>query len=229
MNEYKQDLLHILVNLPLSMVCLVYYPKFGFERYGWRHVLFLATLQYVLPLDNWIDGERGFPYYILPVIALSFWSYPTLFILSLGGTVVVNLREIFGVRGLIYERLEALGNFLILVMPMLVPIMWYAPLSNAILYVLFMDAFHKIGHRETISQKWTWISGLIFYGAVVILFVRGALHLLLCSIATISFIPFYLMRGRPRKYTWAYFQLWQVVACWVGFGYLLYGGGRIGI
>lgn len=218
----KQDLKHFFVNLGITLVILVVYAKFGFL--GWPHLLSVIFIHYsVLPLDDWLEKERPFPYYVLPMVAYAAYYFPIITVFALLGDVVVNLRTLTNKNNFALERLEGLGNIPIYVLPLLIP----AGLNNPKLYlisslfILFTDSFHKIGHRETVNKKLMWISGLMLFFLVALLFRTPTITFYALLIATlISLIPFKLIKSNLNS--WIYSQAWFGFAAFVGFYYYLY-------
>ncbi len=217
----KRDLKHYFVNSALTLLVLVFYLKYGF--YGWPHLLSVFFIHYsVLPLDDWLEGERQFPYYILPLVLFSFYYFPLIAVLALLGSVVVNLRALINKSNFILERIEGLGNVPIYVIPFTLPV----GLNNfrlylaASLFILFVDSFHKIGHQETVKPKLMWFSGLFFLTLVVLVF--GGFNPVFLTILTIyllSLLPFKLIK--KKVHSWAYTQFWCGLTGLAAFYYYL--------
>lgn len=221
MKLLKRDLKHFLVN-PAFIFLFLFYDRFGF--YGWPHLLSVLFLHYsVLPLDDWLEGERAFPYYVLPFLAFTTYFFPLLTALALIGDVIVNLRAITKSQHFILERVEAVGDVLIYVLPFTLPIglnSWQL-YTAALLFILFGDSFHKIGHQETSHPKLMWLSGLAAFSLVAYLFATPTLTFILLFIATLlSLIPFKLIKN--KVYSWRYSQAWFVFSGLIAFYYYLY-------
>lgn len=218
----KRDVRHFLVNPGTIFCLLLFYIRFGF--YGWPHLLSVIFIHYsVLPLDDWIERARPFPYYVLPMLAFAVYYFPLVTALALAGDLIVNLRAIVHKDNFILERFEALGDVLIYVLPFTLPIGLnnFRLYAAAVLFILFADSFHKIGHRETVNQKLMWWSGLAAFFLVAYLFATPTLTFVLLFAATLlSLAPFELIRN--QLYSWRYSQVWFVFASLVGFYYYLY-------
>lgn len=217
----KRDMWHYFVNATLTLLVLVFYWKYGF--YGWHHLISVIAIQYsVLPLDGWLEKARPFPYYVVPMLAFAAYHYPLITALALAGDVVVNLRSILKRNSFILEKIESIGNIPIYVMPFTFPIglndmsLYLA----AFLFLLFMDSFHKIGHKESSNARMAWITGLAFFFAAIFLYATPTpLFVAFASLCLISIIPFKLLE--KRKQAWAYSQLWFGFAGFIAFYYYL--------
>lgn len=219
----RKDVKHFLVNLVITVVAIIlFYSKFGF--YGWPHLLSVLFLHYsVLPLDDWIEGERPFPYYCLPLIAFAGYFFPLVTFLALLGDVIVNLRAITKKNYFLLERLEALGDVLIYVLPFTIPIGLNNPslYIAAILFITFADSFHKIGHKETLKPKLMWATGIVSLLIGSYLFRTSTLSFsILLGLTLFSLLPFVLVK--KKSILWSYSQGWFGFASFVGFYYYLY-------
>lgn len=211
-----------MVNIGTTIVVVVFYIKFGF--YGWPHLLSIIFIHYsVLPIDDWMEKQRPFPYYTLPMLAFASYYFPLVTILALIGDVIVNLRALIGKDSFIYERLEGIGDVLIYVIPFTLP----AGLSNfelylaATLFILFADSMHKIGHKETKNSKLMWISGLTAFLLVSYIFATPTTAFaVLFLLAALSVLPFKFIKN--KVHAWAYSQAWFGFAGFIAFYYYLF-------
>lgn len=223
LDSYKEDLRHFLVNSAIFLVPLPFiYAKFGFI--GWWHVLTVFSIQYmVLPLDDWIEGNRTFPYYILPFFAFAFYHLPAITLLAVAGDYVTNLRAVLKKKNFWLERIETIGNVPIYLMPLMVPIGLGTPTTYlaGTLFFLFADSFHKIGHNESSNDKLMWWTGLGFLLAVVAIFGQPTwVFVGLFILMLLSLLPFKLMKkGKPLYY---YTQGWFGLAAAIAFYYYLF-------
>ena len=218
----KSDLRHYLINLGTTLTVFVVYVKYGFL--GWPHLLSVVFIHYsVLPLDDWLDQDRPFPFYILPLLAFSAYYFPLITVLALLGDLVVNLRAITKKDNFLLERLEGLGNVPIYALP-LMPLALLSKPSlylAASLFILFADSFHKIGHRETSHPKLMWASGLACLFLVSTIFATPTFAFgSLLAITLLSLVPFTLLKKKSHSHT--YSQLWFFLAGLIGFYYYLY-------
>ncbi len=218
----KKDVKHFLVNSGLTLFVFLFYYKFGF--YGWPHLLSVIFIQYsIIPLDDWMEGERSFPFYILPLLVFAAYFFPLVTALALLGDVIVNLRAITKTDNVIFERLEGLGAVLIYVLPFTLPIGLNSVrlYTAAVLFLLFADSFHKIGHRETANSKLMWASGLTAFLLVAYIFGTPTKTFVLLFAGTlISLLPFKIIRDKSRS--WVYSQIWLNLMGLAGFYYYLY-------
>lgn len=223
MNYFKEDLRHYVFNIPQSLVVTLFYLKFGFL--GWEHLLSLFFIQYfVLPLDDWLDKRRPFPFYVVPMILFSFYFYPLITILALAGALVVNLGAIVKKKNFIVERLEGLGNFPIYALPILIPfgLNDFKFAFSVMLFILFLDSFHKISHRETSSPKLMWITGILFFVLALYNFALPNLIFIgLISVILLSLIPFWIFRKKHKIFSWSYYWIFQYVSIYFGAYYYL--------
>lgn len=217
----KKDLKHFLVNIHLTLMTLLFYAKYGF--YGWSHLFSVIFIQYsVMPLDDWLDKERPFPYYILPLLSYAIYYYPLITILAIAGDLFVNLRVLLKQNNFFLERLEGIGNVTIYVVPNTLPI----GLNNlslytaSILFTLFADSFHKIGHGETTNPRLMWLTGFVFLTLAVLIFAKANLFTVALGVLILlSLIPFRLIK--KRIYAWSYTQAWFGFAGFIAFYYYL--------
>lgn len=218
----KSDLTHYLINLGTTLTIFIVYAKYGFL--GWPHLLSVIFIHYsVLPLDDWLDKDRPFPFYILPLLAFSAYFFPLITVLAILGDLIVNLRAIIKKDNFLLERLEGLGNVPIYVLPLMPLALLHEPslYLAASLYLLFADSFHKIGHRETIHPKLMWTSGLTCLFLVSFLFATPTLTFwVLLAVTLISLIPFKLLTKKSSSRT--YSQVWFFLAGLIGFYYYLF-------
>lgn len=218
----KNDLKHYFVNSPLTMWVFLFYSKYGF--YGWPHLLSVIFIHFsIFSLDDWLDMKRPFPYYLLPMLAFSALYYPLITALALCGNLIANLRALTKRNYFVLERLEALGNIPIFVLPFTLPV----GLNNfklylaAALYLLFADSFHKIGHRETTQPRLMWTSGIVCLIAVVAIFAKPNILFVFFAITTfLSLVPFKIIKN--LRFSWTYTQIWFGFIGFVGFYYYLY-------
>ncbi len=218
----KNDLKHFLVNLGTTITVFVVYTKYGFL--GWPHLLSVVFIHYsVLPLDDWLDSDRPFPYYILPLLAFSAYYFPLITALAILGDLIVNLRAIIKKDNFLLERLEGLGNVPIYVLPLMPLALLYKPslyLATS-LFILFADSFHKIGHRETNHPKLMWASGLACLFMVSLIFATPTFAFgFLLAITLLSLVPFITLKKKSSSR--AYSQAWFGLAGLIGFYYYLY-------
>lgn len=218
----KSDLTHYLINLGTTLTIFIVYAKYGFL--GWPHLLSVIFIHYsVLPLDDWLDKDRPFPFYILPLLAFSAYFFPLITVLAILGDLIVNLRAIIKKDNFLLERLEGLGNVPIYVLPLMPLALLHEPslYLAASLYLLFADSFHKIGHRETIHPKLMWTSGLTCLFLVSFLFATPTLTFwVLLAVTLISLIPFKLLTKKSSSRV--YSQIWFGLAGLIGIYYYLF-------
>lgn len=218
----RKDIKHFLVNAGALLVLLLFYQKYGFL--GWPHLLFVICIQYaVLPLDDWLEGARPFPYYILPLVAYAAFYNPLLTALALVGDVVVNLRAMLHNNSFILERLEGLGNLPIYIMPIAVPFGLGSPTLYlaASLFILFADSFHKIGHQETPNPTLMWGTGVAALLLLAGLFATPTvIFASFLAVILASLVPFYLLKS--KLYRWGYSQAWFTVVGFMAFYYYLH-------
>jgi hypothetical protein len=218
----KKDLKHFVVNIFPTSCVFLFYLKFGF--YGWPHLLSVLALQYaVLPLDDWMEKERSFPYYVLPMLVFAGYFYPLVTALVLLGDGIVNIQALLNRKNFLLERLEGLGNILVYVLPFTLPIGLHTPqlYAAAILFILFLDSFHKIGHRETAHPQLMWATGLICLAGLVWLFgTLTSTFLILAVIMIASLLPFKTLTEKAKS--WRYSQLWFGLAGYIAIYYYLY-------
>lgn len=224
---FKNDIKHYAIIFPITLFVFLFYVKYGF--YGWTHLLSVIFIQYAgLPIDDWLDEGRPFPFYVLPMIAFATYFFPLITVLAITGGFLVNLRVLTHKNNFFLERIECLGDVLIYVLPFTLPIgltNWQMYVA-AILYIVFVDSFHKIGHKETSHSKLMWITGLISLTFVSLLF--GALNIIFLSLlltTLLSLLPFVFVKD--RLYGWIYTQVWMCSAGLVGFGYYLFFSTRV--
>lgn len=223
MNHYlKSDLRHYLRNAHLTLFVVPFYLKFGF--YGWHHLLSLILLQYALiPLDDWLDADRPFPLYVLPMLAVAAYFYPLVTALALLGDIIVNLRVITRSTAFIVERLEGLGNVFAAVTPLTLPVGLHNPelYIAAGLFTLFADSIHKLGDNESTHPKAMWISGLGALGVAGGVFYRPtAFFFVALAGLIISMIPFMII---PAQYRKVYARFWFGLSGLIAFSYYLFG------
>jgi len=222
----KNDVKHFFINLPLTLIALLFFYKFGF--YGWPFFLSLIFIHFSISLDDWVEKERPFPYYLIPFIGYAFWNFPLITVLALVvGLAIINLRVFLKRDGFIYERLEGIGNLFIYVVPLTIPIgglsLRFLPAYiGATIYILFVDSFHKLGHKETVYRKWTWIFGLGFLFLYFALFTANSIYILFLGLILATLIPFKLLEKKRRVYGWAYYQVWESFVAIIGFGIALF-------
>lgn len=177
----------------------------------------------VLPLDDWLDSDRPFPYYVLPPLAFSAYYFPLITVLALLGDLIVNLRAIIKKDNFLLERLEGLGNVPIYVLPLMPLVLLNKPnlyLATSI-FILFADSFHKIGHRETTHPKLMWVTGLACLFLVSFIFATPS-FVFYSFLATtlLSLVPFIVLKKKSSSR--AYSQVWFGLAGFIGFYYYLY-------
>jgi hypothetical protein len=207
--------IHIIANLPLLFIALIFYHTFGF--YGWSHLISGIFLMYsVIRLDRFIDLRHKFPWHIIPLVIFSAYHYPLITILVLAGGLLINLRAITKRDFFAFERVEGLGMFLIGVFPFVLPLGVTDPIMflGPALFVLGIDSFHKIGHRETSNLALMWTTGIAFFTIAVIsyiIFFEPPITDLLPVIFTIygPLIGFKLLKNRSQFASWLYYQIWQ--------------------
>lgn len=222
-SEYlKRDIKHFLVNLGTTLVVIVFYLRFGF--YGWKHLFTILFIHYAaMPLDDWMEGERPFPYYVVPLVAFAVYFYPLITVLAFCGGVIVNLRAITGNNSFLLERFEALGNILVYIVPFTLPVGLNNPqlYIASVLIILFADSFHKIGHQESSKPKLLWLTGLASLLLVAYLFAtQTVVFYVLFALTLISLLPFRLIK--KKVHSWAYSQVWFGLVAFISFYYYLY-------
>ncbi|MFQ5950801.1 MAG: hypothetical protein ACE5KH_01795 [Candidatus Geothermarchaeales archaeon] len=222
----KPDLKHLLLNLPLSLVGILFYVRFGFEVYGWLHLgLLVSWSLYTYTLDDWIDGKRPFPRYVLPLLAYAAVSYPLYLVLHLAGEVLINLRSILATENVVAEKLEAVGDWLIYIPIYFFPLGVDAQFLLGCFVVCFaLDQTHKYGHSETAHPTLTLILAIapFTYIAIQNLLMHpvGSEELtFLLGAAVVGAIPFFVSEGRSRRY---WFQIWQGYVVPLSVFYTLY-------
>lgn len=218
----KSDLTHYLINLGTTLTVFVVYAKYGFL--GWPHLLSVIFIHYsVLPLDDWLDNDRPFPFYVLPLLAFSAYYFPLITALAVLGDLIVNLRAIIKKDNFLLERLEGLGNVPIYILPLMPLALLNKPslYLAASLFILFAGSFHKIGHRETTHSRLMWLSGLAFLFLVSLIFATPTLTFwALLAVTLVSLIPFKLLTKKSSSR--AYSQVWFFLAGLIGFYYYLF-------
>lgn len=218
----KGDIKHFLVNLGITLTVFIVYAKYGFL--GWPHLLSVIFIHYsVLPLDDWLDKDRPFPFYILPLLAFSAYYFPLITVLAILGDLIVNLRAIIKKDNFLLERLEGLGNVPIYVLPLMPLALLNKPslYLAASLFILFADSFHKIGHRETTHPQLMWTSGLACLFLVSLIFATPTFAFgFLLALTLVSLIPFRLLTKKSSSRV--YSQVWFGLAGLIGFYYYLY-------
>ncbi len=216
------DIRHYISNISLTFIALIFYYKFGF--YGWHHFISLVFIQYAaLALDDWIEKKRPFPYYCLLLLGVGFYFYPILTVITMTGLWLTNLRYLLKREDFILERLEGFGNLpyaLILLQP--IGLTDLKTLVSVSLFILFVDSFHKIGHRDTKYPNLMWISAFaIMFLDIILWWGNINANLFDLSIflvlAVLSVVPFRLFQNKPTAYGWAYYQYWQAMVAFFGF------------
>ncbi|HCR80975.1 MAG: hypothetical protein UX28_C0001G0041 [Candidatus Pacebacteria bacterium GW2011_GWA1_46_10] len=218
----KTDLKHFLVNLGETAAGFLFYFKFGF--YGWAHLTSVLIIQYVvMPFDDWLEHKRPFPTHAALLTGVAFYFYPLVTTLALLGDVVVNLQAILKKQNFWLERLEGLGNIPIYILPFSLPIglhHWQLYVA-AVLFILFADSFHKIGHRETKYTKLMWSTGLLALTLLMIIFATPTITFAVLAVTLLtSLVPFVLLKEKIRS--WAYTQVWFGLAGLIGYYYYLF-------
>lgn len=217
----ERDLRHFLVNTGTMIGGFLFYLKFGF--YGWPHLIAVVLLWYAtLPLDDWIEKERPFPYHAGIITAVVAFFYPLITVSVLFGNLMTNLRSLLKKDTFLLERLEGVGNVFVYVAPFVLmrpppPGVYLA----TTLFVLFADSFHKIGHKETKHVKAMWITGLLSLIFVTARFATSdLLFFTLLALLVISLIPFATLK--EKKKSWLYTQVWFGFAGIMAYSYYLF-------
>ena len=136
--------------------------------------------------------------------------------------VIINLKHLLKTDDFKVERLEGIGDVLIYVVPFTlmagITSLWLY--FGIILFVLYADAFHKIGHGET---KYPFASFL--WGNAVMVFVGlwwGRWDLpytwAFLALTLVGELGFLLFKGRKHYYN----IVWQSIIAPMGFVYLLW-------
>lgn len=204
----EKDLKRLLVNTGVLAGGFLFYLKFGF--YGWEHLLTVLCLQYaVFPLDDWLEGQRPFPYHAAALMIIGLCISPFITLSVIAGTLLVNIRVLLKRNTFLLERIEAIGNLFVYILPFILPLQHPLPrvYLAAILFVLFADSFHKIGHRETLHPKAMWATGLLFLGLLAFLFSTATVIFAVLAVMILaSLIPFAVLKD--EKQAWVYTQVW---------------------
>jgi len=238
-----RDLAHFSVNLPLILTVLIpVYVKVGFL--GWIHLASVLCIYWSgFLIDDWLEASRRFPLQSIPLVSFSAVSYPIVTGLALVGILLVNIRTMlrlpiastrsggfgrfgrFGpFGGFLLERVEGLGNLLVIFIPVMVP----AGLVNtrvmvaAVCIILFIDSFHKIAHGETSSPRLLAATGLVGLAAATLIYAPSTF--LFLPIVLLLTAPFFLWdecrRPRPvrtRRSFWYYQGVFQTGVCLCAF------------
>ncbi len=185
-------------------------------------LFFLFSMLVCPSMTGWTK-EGLFRFYVLPMIAFAAYFFPLITVFAIIGGFLVNLRVLTHKNTFFLERIECLGDVLIYVLPFTLPIgltNWQIYVA-AILYIVFVDSFHKIGHQDTSHSTLMWITGLISLMFVSLLF--GALNIIFMSLlfaTLLSLLPFVIVKD--RFHSWIYTQVWICSVGLVGFGYYLF-------
>lgn len=218
----KNDLKHFAVNLGQLATGFLWYIKFGF--YGWAHLISAVIIQYtILPIDDWLDDDRPFPYYALLLVMIAFYFYPLITAMAMLGNVLANIQFLLKKESFWLARLESLGSIPIYILPFSIPagINDWRLYTAATLFVLFADSFHKLGHQETKARKLMWLSGLIFLGLLAFIFATPTITFMISAIIIfISLIPF--AKIKDKKTSWAYTQIWFAISSLTASYYFLF-------
>lgn len=224
---FKQDLRHIFVNLPLSLIVILFYIRFGFSTYGFKHLITLICWSvYIYSLDDWLDGKRPFPVYNVPLIIISFLFYPVITISSLLGLLIINIQMIIHKKNFLLEKIESVGDVLVYI-----PIYFY-PLNvqfpdfylGTLPIIFVIDQVHKLGHYETSNRKLTlWFTIIIssFMGIQVILNHKGTIEFIILALIVILG-AIRVIKSSSYKDGWKWFQVWQGYSIFLIMAYYIF-------
>jgi hypothetical protein len=188
---------------------------FGF--YGWQHLLTGIFLIYsIILLDRFIDQRHKFPWHIIPLIIASLYFLPLITLSVVLGALIINLRILVRSNSFIFERLEGVGMVLIGLLPFVLPLGITDPLMylGPALFIMGIDSFHKIGHRETTNACLMWITGISFFLIAIVSYAilfKPALSEM-GPVALVTFVPligFKIAEKKSKFFSWCYYQMWQ--------------------
>jgi len=222
--QVLKDIKHILVNAPLVLPYFLFTRAYGpgYDPSG-ATGLFMLCVALLLPLDDWLESRRGFPLWLLPVIVLMLFINPVMGLLAVSGYYLVNLRVFLGHDHWLLERVEALGNVPLYVLPLVAPVERWDILAFGLGACVAFDCFHKLGHWETPWRQKAWVHGLCLmtYLAGLLLFTRGPQPAILLGMMSfyLSVLPF---TSRSPRFTYWYYQLWESVGCFICYWIILF-------
>lgn len=91
----------------------------------------------------------------------------------------------------------------------------------AALFITLADSFHKIGHRETKHPRREWITSLVCFVLLAILFATPTREFVILVVVILtSLIPFVLVRDAKQSYL--YTQFWFGLAGFLAYYYYLF-------
>jgi hypothetical protein len=207
----RKHFLHFIINSPLVIVVVFFYQTFGF--YGWPHLISVILLAYAsIPLDEYLDSKQRFPSYIIPMFAFSGIFYPWITLSVIVGCLLINLRALLKSSSFLYERIEGIGMLPLAIFPFILPLSIhdFTAYLPPLLFVLIIDSFHKIAHKESINIEAMWISGVVLIAIVVIIYVHTFFDLfVLLLVVILPIIGLKVIADYSIKYTKTYYQIWQ--------------------
>jgi hypothetical protein len=201
--------------------------KFGFSRYGVFHlVVLICWTIYIYSIDDWLDGDRSFPFYNLPLIAISLMLSPYVTIATIIGLIIINIRKLVNNNSFLLEKFESVGELLIFVPIFFVPLNSTFPnfYIGSLPVIFIIDQIHKLGHKETVNFKLTIVITTIISILIIIqAFIISddvLLLVLVLSIIILGVIP--VLKPIFNKSSWFWFQLWQAYSVPLIIYYLLF-------
>ena len=213
----EQDFKHLFVNLPCSLVVILFYVKLGFSTYGWKHlVTFLCWSIYIYSLDDWLDKTRPFPYYTIPLLVISFIFYPTITVMTLIGLLLINIRTLTGKNSFLMETIETFGEVFVFL-----PI-YFEPLNvrfpefylGTWPVIFIIDHVHKLGHMESKNRKLSIFSSIfVLLVLITLVLLNGQsamIFLIIVTVLLVGAIP--VLKATDRRKGWLHFQIWQAYA-----------------
>jgi hypothetical protein len=142
------------------------------------------------------------------------YFYPLVTFLALVGCFIINLRTFTNSTAFFYERLEGSGMLLIGIFPYVLPLGIRDPMAflPAFLFIMAIDSFHKIAHRETKHTILMWSSGIAFVLIAMVLYAHSLSDILVLTlVALLPLIGLKIVEKKAKKYSWAYYQTWQAI------------------
>ena len=216
----QKDIEHIFYNLPLSLLALLFYSKFGFQSYGWFHVVLLVCWTVLIySLDDWLD-ERNTrklpPFYNFPLLLIAFLISPFITTTSVVGLILINSRALLKKSDFWIEEVESISEVLVFMPIFYYPIATSFPESylKSIPVIYIIDKIHKLGHRETINRKRTIIQTIILSMVVagITIWYRDNLPLFFAILSVLIMAVIPVLKAETPQKGWFAFQMWQAFA-----------------
>lgn len=208
----------------------MFYNRFGFEAYGWSHVVLLICWTVLIySLDDWLDdlNKRKLPpLYNFPLLLIAFYISTFITIVSIIGLILINSRALLKKTSFWLEEVESISEMLVFMPIYLYPIVTRFPESylESIPVLYIVDKIHKLGHKETINRKRTIVQTIIVSVIVcgITIWYRDNLIFFIAILFTLLVFIIPVIKVEDQKKGWYAFQMWQAFAVPLIVYYVLY-------